>query len=80
MMLATKLGKETTIHNAASEPHIQDLANALNAMGARIEGIGSNVLHICGTGDLRGTDVTISPNHRGGQHRGYHGHERSRSN
>jgi UDP-N-acetylglucosamine 1-carboxyvinyltransferase len=63
MMLATRLGKETTIRNAASEPHIQDLANALNAMGACVEGVGSNVLRICGAGDLRGADETISPNH-----------------
>jgi UDP-N-acetylglucosamine 1-carboxyvinyltransferase len=63
MMLATRLGKETMIHNAACEPHIQELAHMLNAMGAHIEGIGSNVLHVSGVSELGGADVTIGPNH-----------------
>ncbi len=63
MMLATRLGKKTTIHNAACEPHIQELAHMLNAMGAQIEGIGSNVLCITGVSELGGADVTIGPDH-----------------
>jgi UDP-N-acetylglucosamine 1-carboxyvinyltransferase len=63
MMLAAKLGKETTVHNAACEPHIQELAHMLNQMGAQIDGIGSNVLHIVGTEELGGADVTIGPDH-----------------
>jgi UDP-N-acetylglucosamine 1-carboxyvinyltransferase len=63
MMLAARLGKETVIRNAASEPHIQELADALIAMGAQIEGIGSNVLRIFGATELIGTDVTVGPNH-----------------
>ena len=63
MMLAACLGKETTIRNAASEPHVQELAQALNAMGARIEGIGSNVLCMYGAENLQGTDVTVGPDH-----------------
>jgi UDP-N-acetylglucosamine 1-carboxyvinyltransferase len=50
----------TLIHNAASEPHVQDLCTMLNAMGARISGIGSNILRIEGARELGGTDFTIS--------------------
>jgi UDP-N-acetylglucosamine 1-carboxyvinyltransferase len=63
MMLGACLGKETIIRNAASEPHIQELANALIAMGARIEGVGSNVLCMYGADRLQGADVTIGPDH-----------------
>ena len=51
----------TDITNAASEPHIQDLCNMLNAMGAKITGVGSNILHIDGVKKLSGTDFTIGP-------------------
>lgn len=63
MMLATRLGKQTTIHNAACEPHIQELGHMLNAMGAQIEGVGSNVLRINGVSEFGGADVTIGPDH-----------------
>ncbi|MEP7292052.1 MAG: hypothetical protein ABI835_09720, partial [Chloroflexota bacterium] len=63
MMLATRLGKQTTIHNAACEPHIQELGSLLNAMGAKIDGIGSNVLHIAGVSELGGAEATICPDH-----------------
>jgi UDP-N-acetylglucosamine 1-carboxyvinyltransferase len=63
MMLAACLGKETTIRNAASEPHIQELANVLNAMGASIEGIGSNMLCILGADELGGAEAPIGPDH-----------------
>lgn len=63
MMLATCLGKETIIHNAASEPHIQELANFLELMGAQIQGVNSNVLHIFGQNELHGAEVTIGPDH-----------------
>ncbi|HEU5099968.1 MAG TPA: UDP-N-acetylglucosamine 1-carboxyvinyltransferase, partial [Roseiflexaceae bacterium] len=53
----------TTISNAASEPHIQDLCNCLNAMGARIGGIGTNCLAIDGVSRLHGTDFTIGPDY-----------------
>lgn len=49
----------TTITNAASEPHIQDLCNMLNAMGAKISGVGSNILKIEGVEALHGCDFTI---------------------
>jgi UDP-N-acetylglucosamine 1-carboxyvinyltransferase len=49
----------TVIRNAASEPHVQDLGHMLNRMGARIEGIGSNVLTIHGVERLRGAEYTL---------------------
>lgn len=63
LMLAARLGKETIIHNAACEPHIVELAQMLNAMGALVEGIGSNVLRVTGVDTLGGVDVTIGPDH-----------------
>ncbi|MBE6353140.1 UDP-N-acetylglucosamine 1-carboxyvinyltransferase [Treponema sp.] len=51
----------TEITNAASEPHIQDLCNMLNLMGAKISGIGSNILHIEGVKKLHGCDFTVGP-------------------
>ena len=50
---------ETVIENAACEPHTQDLCLLLNAMGARIRGIGSNVLVIEGVDRLGGAEITI---------------------
>lgn len=49
----------TVISNAASEPHVQDLCKLLNSMGAKIEGIGSNILSITGVDKLGGTDFSI---------------------
>ena len=49
----------TIIRNAASEPHVQDLCRLLAAMGARIEGIGSNVLTVHGVRTLGGADATL---------------------
>jgi UDP-N-acetylglucosamine 1-carboxyvinyltransferase len=54
---------ETVIRNAACEPHVQDLARMLNAMGAQIEGIGSNVLRITGAGKLGGTTHRVVSDH-----------------
>ena len=53
----------TILRNAASEPHVQDLANFLIAMGAHIEGIGSNVYTIHGGRPLHGAVHTIGPDH-----------------
>ena len=53
----------TILRNAASEPHVQDLANFLIAMGAQIEGIGSNVYTIHGGRPLHGATHTIGPDH-----------------
>ena len=56
LMAAVKAEGETIIRNAASEPHVQDLCRFLNAMGARIEGIGSNILRIRGVPALGGCE------------------------
>lgn len=52
---------KTKITNAASEPHVQDLCNMLNAMGAKITGVGSNILEITGVPKLHGCEFTIGP-------------------
>lgn len=60
-VMAAVLAKGTTIiRNAASEPHVQDLCAMLVQMGAKIEGIGSNLLVIEGQDNLSGANVTIS--------------------
>lgn len=51
----------TTIYNAACEPYLQQLCKMLNNMGAKISGIGSNLLSIEGVGSLHGTDHTMLP-------------------
>ncbi|MBN1864974.1 MAG: UDP-N-acetylglucosamine 1-carboxyvinyltransferase [Victivallales bacterium] len=53
----------TIIRNAAAEPHVQDLANFLKAMGADIKGIGTNTLEINGTKKLHGVDYTVCGDH-----------------
>ncbi len=53
----------STLMNAASEPHVQDVALALIEMGAKVEGIGTSVLKIEGVSELGGCDVTISDDH-----------------
>jgi UDP-N-acetylglucosamine 1-carboxyvinyltransferase len=63
-LMAACLAKGTTsIRNAAGEPHVQELAHFLNSMGARIEGIGGNMLAIHGVDRLQGTEWTIGPDH-----------------
>lgn len=54
---------ETTLRNAASEPHVQGLCRLLAKMGAKIEGIGSNILHIRGVKKLHGARHRISPDY-----------------
>src|SRR5687767_3699703 len=63
LMAAALTPGSTVIHNAASEPHVQDLARLLLQMGARIEGIGSNVLIVHGQDKLGGGDYTIGPDY-----------------
>lgn len=58
MAAATAKGV-TVIRNAASEPHVQELCQFLNALGANIEQIGSNTLHITGVPSLHGGEFTI---------------------
>jgi len=59
IMAAVLAEGETTIRNAASEPHIQELCHFLNELGAKIEDIGSNTLHITGVKKLHGGEFTI---------------------
>jgi len=61
VMAAVLAEGKTLITNAASEPHVQDLCNMLNAMGAKISGVGSNILEISGVRTLHGCDYTIGP-------------------
>ncbi len=63
VMAATLAPGETTVSNAASEPHIQDLCRFLVSLGAQIEGIGSNVLHIAGVSSLGGGAWRIGSEH-----------------
>jgi UDP-N-acetylglucosamine 1-carboxyvinyltransferase len=63
VMAASLTPGETVIGNAACEPHVQDLCRFLVALGARIEGIGSNVLRIEGVQRLSGGDWRIAPDH-----------------
>lgn len=59
IMAASLADGNTTITNAASEPHVQDLCNLLVIMGAKISGIGSNILHITGVKKLHGGEYRI---------------------
>ncbi len=61
IMAATLASGTTTIYNAACEPYIQQLCRMLNRMGARIEGIASNLLTIHGVTELHGTEHRILP-------------------
>lgn len=62
ILMAAVLAKgKTTIYNAACEPYLQQLCKMLNSMGAKIEGIGSNLLHIEGVDNLGGCFHRILP-------------------
>jgi len=63
IMAAALTPGATVIHNAASEPHVQDLARLLMGMGARIEGIGSNRMIVHGQERLGGADYAIGPDY-----------------
>src|SRR5207253_2751074 len=63
IMAAVLAEGETVIGNAASEPHVQDLCRFLRSLGARIEGIGSNLLRIKGVQSLRGGEWRLAPDH-----------------
>jgi UDP-N-acetylglucosamine 1-carboxyvinyltransferase len=63
-IMASVLAKgHSVIKNAASEPHIQQLCHFLNSLGAKIENIGSNTLHIEGVDHLTGGEFTIGPDY-----------------
>ena len=61
MMAAAMANGNTTIENAAKEPHVVDVANFLNSMGANIKGAGTDVIRIRGVEKLHGTSYSIIP-------------------
>jgi UDP-N-acetylglucosamine 1-carboxyvinyltransferase len=61
MMAAVMAEGQTVIENAAKEPHVVDLANFLNSMGANVKGAGTDVIRIKGVSRLHGTEYTIIP-------------------
>lgn len=63
IMAAVTARGDTVIRNAASEPHVQELCHFLNTLGAQIEEIGSNTLHIHGVSSLHGGEFTIGPDY-----------------
>jgi UDP-N-acetylglucosamine 1-carboxyvinyltransferase len=63
LMAAVAAQGRTILRNAAAEPHVQDLARCLNAMGANIEGIGSNIYTIEGGRPLGSASYAIGPDH-----------------
>jgi UDP-N-acetylglucosamine 1-carboxyvinyltransferase len=63
IMAAVTAPGETVLRNAASEPHIQELCQFLNILGAKIKNIGSNTLHISGVSKLHGGEFTIGPDY-----------------
>lgn len=63
IMAAVTAKGDTVIRNAASEPHVQELCSFLNRLGAQIEEIGSNTLHIHGVPQLHGGEFTIGPDY-----------------
>ena len=63
IMAAVTATGETIIHNAASEPHVQELCRFLNGLGAKIKDIGSNTLHVTGVLQLHGGEFTIGPDY-----------------
>ena len=63
IMAAVTAKGTTTLHNAASEPHVQELCHFLNGLGGQIENIGSNTLVIHGVDKLRGGEYAIGPDY-----------------
>ncbi len=63
LMAAALTRGPTVIRNAASEPHVQDLARMLISMGAAIDGVGSNVMTVHGQASLRGCTHEVAPDH-----------------
>jgi UDP-N-acetylglucosamine 1-carboxyvinyltransferase len=62
IMLASVMAEGvTTIENAAKEPHVVDIANFLNMMGARVKGAGTDVIRVTGVAKLHGADYAVIP-------------------
>ncbi len=62
LMMACSISERMKIEDAATEPHVTDLANFLVKMGVKIDGIGSNVLNVSG-GKLKGVEYKVCPDH-----------------
>lgn len=63
LMAAVLAEGTTTIYNTACEPHVQDLGGLLQAMGAKIKGLGTNYITIEGVDSLQGADYAVQPDH-----------------
>ena len=63
IMAAVTAEGDTILRNATSEPHVQELCHCLNRLGAKIDHIGSNTLHIHGVKKLHGGEFTIGPDY-----------------
>lgn len=63
IMAAVLASGTTTIYNAACEPHVQGLCHCLNALGANIAGIGTNLITVTGVPRLHGGEYTLQPDH-----------------
>jgi UDP-N-acetylglucosamine 1-carboxyvinyltransferase len=63
LMAAVRAAGRTVLRNAASEPHVQDLARGLVTMGAEIQGLGTNVLVVDGVETLQGGMLAVGPDH-----------------
>lgn len=63
IMAAVTASGKTVLRNAASEPHVQELCRFLNSLGADIQHVGSNVLHITGVPALEGGEYTVGPDY-----------------
>ncbi|HKB88244.1 MAG TPA: UDP-N-acetylglucosamine 1-carboxyvinyltransferase [Patescibacteria group bacterium] len=63
LMLASSLPESTIIEDAATEPHVSDLANYLTKIGAKINGSGTNTITISGKSSLGGAEYKVSPDH-----------------
>ena len=61
MMAAAMADGKTVIENAAKEPHVVDVANFLNSMGANIRGAGTDVIRIVGVEKLHATEYSVIP-------------------
>ena len=61
MMAAALAEGQTILENAAKEPHVVDVANFLNSMGANIKGAGTDIIRIRGVRRLHGTEYSIIP-------------------
>ncbi len=61
MMAAVLAEGKTTIENAAKEPHVVDVANFLNSMGANVKGAGTDMIRITGVKSLHGTEYSVIP-------------------